>query len=380
MDDSPNSVTKSDTEFRLRNLFTSFWTVTAGLATKPSKFFSNLSTSKRYWPPLLYLVVIVVLTSAIAFGIDSILGADIAPIKELEGLNIPEWFIITALILMILSIPVAIIGFILIIHLGVLVFARQHNKGFNLTWKTVIYVSGFIAIPMAVISYAGPLSIPLGLGVLVWEVFLTIVGIKFLHNTEWGQAILAVIIPQVVAFIGLVMVGFVLAPLLFISALFMLPMESGSVEGGTLASYEEIQERFGETPLVPSYLPESFREGHVTSGLDGYSYKPGNSRLYVEYINKQRNYVIRVDQHIPDGRLPESRGEEVVSGITVHDLDTKMDWTDQDMLIGAEIDGVWVEVEGELPRQEMIHIITTMEPTTDDTFSFGGQWHDPEDH
>ncbi len=366
-----------NTEFQPRKFFASLWHVTAGLTARSYGFFEDLSREKKYWPSVIYYLVLgtlallgvaaLIAIAALVFGIP----------QELSDLNIPGWVLPVVIAMGVLFAPISMLASVGLLHLGILIFASADNKGFHLSWKIYFYVSGLLAIPSTVL-FIFSFFVP-GLSLLTagWVIFLLMAGVKILHDTSWGRAALAVLIPQFI--IGIV-VGTIVAVVTLAALIFFLiagPLGDIDFEEGTpQASYEEIQEVYNEVPLLPTELPQTFEGGQVFSWVELLGDRPDDYGIWIEYERVNRFQVIRVEQHPAKGRIPEGELQKgtIINGITVYESIPRMNRGSETIHLRANIDGIRVEIEGDVPQEQLLKVMGSMEPITGDTEVFTGEW------
>ncbi len=81
-----------------------------------------------------------------------------------------------------------------ILHALVILFVKPSNSGFEATFRTAAYTSPLSSL-VNWIPFVGPF---LALLVGLYTIYLSIVGIREMHSTTMGSAVLVVLIPVVV--------------------------------------------------------------------------------------------------------------------------------------------------------------------------------------
>jgi len=166
--------------------------------TKPAYFFEGLSRSDEFWRPLLFALInsliVAVLVAAYQLGFQTFLaGAHLAAsleiINPLRAFSAPMAMVVV-IVGMIIFVPlVTIIGLFVssaIYHLCLMIMGAV-GRPFVQTFRVVCYATGpqlFQILPIAGGMIAG-----------IWQLVLTIIGIKIVHRTTYGKTILAVFLP-----------------------------------------------------------------------------------------------------------------------------------------------------------------------------------------
>jgi hypothetical protein len=193
-------------EFELSNPLDSFVDVTRRVVLQPARFFSGLSRSGSLLDPLVFALVCVVI-SAILSAVLVLTGVQQNPGFNPNPQNaIPSVFAPGSALLGIVFAPIGgAIGLFIaaaIQQLLVRLFVGENNSGFGATFRVAAYTQ--VTSLVNWIPILGPLLALYGL-------YLSILGIREVHETTTGKAALVVLIPfavvLVVALIVLAWVG-----------------------------------------------------------------------------------------------------------------------------------------------------------------------------
>ena len=190
-------------EFNLQDPINSFVDTVRAVVLNPVGFFRGIARRGDFVNPLVF-ALICALISGILGGIINFL------ISLAFGGGDPDFGAggaFAALLANIILTPIywAIVLFIgaALFHLLVLLFVRPSNAGFEATFRAVSYASVYQLVSW--IPLIGWIVGP------VWGIILAIFGIREIHATTTGKAVLIVVIPVVVAILFVV---FVLAALI----------------------------------------------------------------------------------------------------------------------------------------------------------------------
>jgi hypothetical protein len=192
------------TEFTLQDPVNSFVGTVQALVLNPVGFFRGIAKRGDYVNPLVFALICGV--------INGVLGGILAFLYSLFSgdPNFETWGALAALIGNILLTPLfTLIGLFVgagIFHLLVLLFVRPTSAGFEATFRVVSYASA-----TQLISW-----IPLvgGIVAAVYNIVLSIFGIREVHATTTGRAALVVLIPVVVFLVLLLLLGAALIAIL----------------------------------------------------------------------------------------------------------------------------------------------------------------------
>ena len=189
-------------EFNLQDPINSFIGTVRTLVLDPIGFFRRIARGGDFVSPLIFALICAL--------ISGILGGIINFLISLAFGGDPDFGVGGAFVGLIANIvltPIywAIVLFIgaALLHLLVLLFVRPRNAGYEATFRVISYASVYQLVSW--IPLIGWIVGP------VWGVVLAILGIREIHATTTGKAVLIVLIPVVVAILFVV---FVLAALI----------------------------------------------------------------------------------------------------------------------------------------------------------------------
>ena len=186
---------------------------------QPTYFFDGMGRGDGFWRPLAFALVnamiVAILVAAYQLGFQTFLaGANLAISFEtlaspLAVLSAPV-AVLVGLLIMIFFVPMVTCAGVFIsagiYHLCLMILGAA-NRPFVQTFRTTCYATG--PQLMQILPVAG------GMIAAVWQLVLTIMGLKVVHRTTYGKTVLAVFLPLilccsiVVLFVALIAGGLV---------------------------------------------------------------------------------------------------------------------------------------------------------------------------
>ncbi len=177
-----SSTPSSGSEFNLADPAGSFVSTLQRVVTVPASFFSALQRRGDFVSPLAFAVI--------CFVIGGVLTGIFGLLLNRVGIG----GLLSSIILTPILATIFLFVWAAILHVLVLVFVKPSNSGFEATFRTAAYtfpLSGLVSW----IPFVGGF---VGLLVSLYAVYLNIVGIREMHSTTMGSAVLVVLIPVVV--------------------------------------------------------------------------------------------------------------------------------------------------------------------------------------
>ncbi len=168
--------------------------------TEPHAFFRSLDVTVPFSRPLLFFLVFWILGSGLGtLSADATLGDWYAA----RGIDAPgaTWNLFFFFLSPFIG-AISLAIYVGLTHLGVRIFVKDPGS-IGVTARGLCYV----AAPqlLAVIPFLGWLV------AFFWSLFLAVVSVQRLHGTNTGSAVAAVIVPPLALWMGLGMLGFLLA-------------------------------------------------------------------------------------------------------------------------------------------------------------------------
>lgn len=179
--------------FRMDDPVGSFVETVRGVVLAPVGFFSGLQRQGDYLSPLIFALIV--------WEISALLTSVISVVTGNMGLG---GFISALIFAPVFAAVVLFVGSG-IFHLLVMLFIKP-NSGYEATFRTASYAS----VPMLV-SWVPVVGWIVGL----YGVVLAVLGIRELHETSTGKAVLVVLLPSAVALLIGVMLAVVIGAVLF---------------------------------------------------------------------------------------------------------------------------------------------------------------------
>ena len=200
--ESPRS-SGTSTEFDLSDPVNSFVVTARAIALTPVDFFGGMRRQGDFVNPLVF-VIICFEVFALAGGLAGLVGALIRADEGFLGALIS--FLLFVLLMPVVGAGV-VFGSAAIYHLVAYLIIKPSTSGFEATFRVLAYVS-VVMIPLAAVALVawipvlGPvLNIVASFAATAYALFLTVVGIREVHETTTGKAVLVMVIPSVVSFL-----------------------------------------------------------------------------------------------------------------------------------------------------------------------------------
>ncbi|WP_047865564.1 YIP1 family protein [Rubrobacter aplysinae] len=175
----------------------SFVATVRALIVQPAEFFRGVALRDGLLNPIGF-AVICALIGAFLGGLITIFAA-VVGIGD-QGIGGAVGGFVGGLIFTPILTPIGLFIWAGISHLFVMLFVRPDNAGYWSTFRVVSYVSA-----TSLVSWVPILG---GLVALVWGVILAILGIREVHSTTTGRAVLVVLVPAAVVLLLFALVAF----------------------------------------------------------------------------------------------------------------------------------------------------------------------------
>ncbi len=169
-------------EFNLADPVGSFVSTVQRVVTVPASFFSALQRRGDFVSPLAFAMICFVIGGVLT-GIFGLLLRD----RGVGGL-------ISSIILSAILLPIFLFVWAAILRALVILFVKPSNSGFEATFRTAAYTFPLSSLVSWIPFVGGLVSLLLSL----YAVYLNIIGIREMHSTTMGSAVLVVLIPVVV--------------------------------------------------------------------------------------------------------------------------------------------------------------------------------------
>lgn len=195
----------STAEFSYTDPVQSFLDTVTGVVTRPVVFFGGMARRGDFLNPLLFVLVSAEIF-ALSGGVSGLIYALISPEQAFLGALLS-----LVLFAVFLPIVIAVVVFVnaAIYHLVAYLLVKPETSGFEATFRVLAYSSGVALLPVAAAALFGwvpvlgaILSIAVAFAATAYLLFLTVVGVREAHETTTGRAVLVMLIPVVVSFLG----------------------------------------------------------------------------------------------------------------------------------------------------------------------------------
>jgi hypothetical protein len=194
-------------DFDYTNLGPSFVQTAREVLFNPVNFFRSIRREGDFLNPLLFAIICALITGVIG-GILSLIFALIRGAGFGGALG--------SLIANIILIPIGTAIFLFIwagiYHLLVLLVVRPSHAGYESTFRALAYASAVQAV--AWLAYIPLLGILVAIVIGIYNVVLTVIGVREMHATTTGRAVAVVLIPVIILVILIAFVGLAIAAII----------------------------------------------------------------------------------------------------------------------------------------------------------------------
>jgi hypothetical protein len=190
----------SGADFDYRELVPSFIRTAREVLFNPVNFFRSIRREGDFQNPLLFAIICALITGVIG-GILSLIFSLISG----EGFGGALVSLIASIILIPIGTAIFLFIWAGVYHLLVLLIVRPSHAGYEATFRALAYASAVQAV--AWLAYIPLLGILVGIVIGIYNVVLTVIGIREMHATTTGQAVAVVLIPVIILLILIAIVG-----------------------------------------------------------------------------------------------------------------------------------------------------------------------------
>lgn len=172
-----------------------FLRTTQEVLFSPTKFFKKVAAGKGYGPPFIFAMIAGIIGLGVVLLWQWLFFSGMVP-SQIRSVTTYSFFLVIAIILIPLWVALSVVVGSGITHLCVMIVGGN-RKGFEATFRALSYSHGamlFYIVPV-IGSFAGP----------IYFLILAILGVKEGHAISTGKAVLAVILPLIVAFVGILL-------------------------------------------------------------------------------------------------------------------------------------------------------------------------------
>jgi hypothetical protein len=187
-------------DFDYRELVPSFVQTVREVLFNPVNFFRGIRREGDFLNPLLFAIICALITGVIG-GILSLIFSLIRG----AGFGGALGSLIANIILIPIGTAIVLFIWAAIYHLLVLLIVRPSHAGYEATFRALAYASAVQAV--AWLAYIPLLGILVGIAIVVYNVVLTVIGVREMHATTTGRAVAVVVIPVIVLLILIAIVG-----------------------------------------------------------------------------------------------------------------------------------------------------------------------------
>jgi hypothetical protein len=190
----------SGADFDYRELVPSFIRTAREVLFNPVNFFRSIRREGDFQNPLLFAIICALITGVIG-GILSLIFSLISG----EGFGGALVSLIASIILIPIGTAIFLFIWAGVYHLLVLLIVRPSHAGYEATFRALAYASAVQAV--AWLAYIPLLGILVGIVIGIYNIVLTVIGIREMHATTTGQAVAVVLIPVIILLILIAIVG-----------------------------------------------------------------------------------------------------------------------------------------------------------------------------
>jgi hypothetical protein len=195
----------SGADFDYRQLVPSLIETVREVLFNPVNFFRSIRREGDFLNPLLF-AIICALISGVLGGILRLIFTMVRG----EGFGGAVGSLIANIFLVPIGTAIGLFIGAAIYHLLVLLIVRPSHAGYEATFRAVAYASALQIL--AWLGYIPILGIVVGIAIAIYNVVLSVIGIREMHATTTGRAVAVVLIPVVVfLLLALLLLGAILA-------------------------------------------------------------------------------------------------------------------------------------------------------------------------
>jgi len=194
-------------DFDYRELIPSFVQTVREVLFNPVNFFRSIRREGDFLNPLIFAIICALITGVIG-GILRLIFTLVRGGGFGGALG--------SLIANIIFIPIGTAIFLFIwagiYHLLALLIIRPSHAGYEATFRALAYASAVQAV--AWLAYIPLLGILVAIVIGIYNVVLTVIGVREMHATTTGRAVAVVLIPVIILLILILLVGLTIAAII----------------------------------------------------------------------------------------------------------------------------------------------------------------------
>jgi hypothetical protein len=194
-------------DFDYRDLVPSFVQTVREVLFNPVNFFRSIRREGDFLNPLLFAIICAL--------ISGVLGGILRMIFTLvrgEGFGGAVGSLIANIFLVPIGTAIGLFIGAAIYHLLVLLIVRPSHAGYEATFRAVAYASALQILGW--LGYIPILGIVVGIAIAIYNVVLSVIGIREMHATTTGRAVAVVLIPVIIIGILIFVVGLAIAAII----------------------------------------------------------------------------------------------------------------------------------------------------------------------
>jgi hypothetical protein len=194
-------------DFDYRDLVPSFVQTVREVLFNPVNFFRSIRREGDFLNPLLFAIICAL--------ISGVLGGILRMIFTLvrgEGFGGAVGSLIANIFLIPIGTAIGLFIGAAIYHLLVLLIVRPSHAGYEATFRAVAYASALQILGW--LGYIPILGIVVGIAIAIYNVVLSVIGIREMHATTTGRAVAVVLIPVIIIGILIFVVGLAIAAII----------------------------------------------------------------------------------------------------------------------------------------------------------------------
>jgi hypothetical protein len=194
-------------DFDYRDLVPSFVQTVREVLFNPVNFFRSIRRECDFLNPLLFAIICAL--------ISGVLGGILRMIFTLvrgEGFGGAVGSLIANIFLIPIGTAIGLFIGAAIYHLLVLLIVRPSHAGYEATFRAVAYASALQILGW--LGYIPILGIVVGIAIAIYNVVLSVIGIREMHATTTGRAVAVVLIPVIIIGILIFVVGLAIAAII----------------------------------------------------------------------------------------------------------------------------------------------------------------------
>jgi hypothetical protein len=172
-----------------------FLRTTQEVLFSPTKFFKKVAAGQGYWSPFIFAMIAGIIGFGVAMLWQWLFLSEMVP-SQIRSVTAYSLFLVFAIILIPFAVAFSVVVGSGVTHLCVMIVGGN-RKGFQATFRAISYSHS------AMLFYIVPVIG--GFVGFIYFFILAILGVREGHEISTGKAVLAVLLPVIIAFVGILL-------------------------------------------------------------------------------------------------------------------------------------------------------------------------------